>query len=183
MNADFERQINNLPKKGNSLKDKFFNKDYFLRSSEYSISTIEKDVIEFNDKNSITYILMTVGFGCLFIIRLKMKESFLFYPMIIFVTIAIIANFIYLKTKKRKTIRITNSEIEIENVKFEWNDIYDFGLMVKPNRYMTFHELIVFSYSRGKKTYNLFSFQNQEDEIMKNLNYFKKKFESNKNKS
>lgn len=183
MNTDFERQIEILPKKGNSLKDKLFSKDYFLRSSEYSISTIEKDVIDFNDKNSITYILMTIGFGCLFLIRFKIKDSFLFYPMLIFVIIAVIANFIYLKTKKRKIIRISNSYLEIENVKFEWNDIYDFGLMVKPNRYMTYHELIVFSYSRGRKTYNLFNFQNQEDDIMKNLNYFKKKFESNKNKS
>jgi len=45
MNIDFEKQIENLPKKGNSLKDKLFNKDYFLRSKEFNTSTIDKEEI------------------------------------------------------------------------------------------------------------------------------------------
>lgn len=45
MNTDFEKQIENLPKKRNSIKDKLFNKDYFLRSTEFNTSTIDKDEI------------------------------------------------------------------------------------------------------------------------------------------
>jgi len=52
MNADFEKQIENLPKKGNSIKDKLFSKDYFLRSSEFDLSSIDKEEITFNSKKS-----------------------------------------------------------------------------------------------------------------------------------
>ncbi len=45
MNTDFEKQIENLPKKDNSIKDKLFNKDYFLRSTEFGVSTTEKEEI------------------------------------------------------------------------------------------------------------------------------------------
>ena len=47
MNTDFEKQIENLPKKGNSIKDKLFNKDYFLRSTEFGVSNIDKEEIIF----------------------------------------------------------------------------------------------------------------------------------------
>ena len=180
MKVDFEKQIESLPKKKNSFKEKLFNQSYFLRSSEFSSSTINKEEIVFDSKKSNIGLLLMVGLPCVFI-SLKFKDSYVFYPIIIFIIIAMLFNFIYLNNRKRKIIKIDNSGFEIENIKFDWDDIYDFGIMVKPNRYITYYELLVFSSSKGKKVYNLFSFQSEKDDILMNLNYFKKKYETNKN--
>ncbi|RTL13397.1 MAG: hypothetical protein EKK56_05475 [Flavobacteriaceae bacterium] len=179
MNTDFEKQIENLPKKGNSLKDKLFNKDYFLRSTEFGVSTIEKEEIIFDTKKSNNGTLIIIGLAILFIC-FRFKDSDNFIPILIFSGIGMIANIIYLKFRKSKLIKINLSGFEIENIKFEWDDIYDFGALVKPNKYITYYELIIFSKSKGKKVYSLFSFQSDKDEILKNLNYFKEKFETNK---
>ena len=66
MNIDFEKQIENLPKKGNSIKDKLFNKDYFLRSTKFGISTIEKEEIIFDTKKSNNGTLIIIGLAILF---------------------------------------------------------------------------------------------------------------------
>ena len=85
--------------------------------------------------------------------------------------------------RKSKQIKIDKIGFEIENIKYDWDDIYDFGALVKPSRHITYYELIIFSKSKGKKVYSLFSFQSDKDEILKNLNYFKKKFETCKSNS
>ena len=182
MNTDFEKQIENLPKKGNSIKDKLFNKDYFLRSTEFGVSTTEKEEIIFDTKKSNNGTLIIIGLAIV-LICLRFKDSDNFIPILIFSGIVMIANLVYLKFKKSKLIKINLSGFEIENIKFEWDDIYDFGALVKPNKYITYYELIIFSKSKGKKVYNLFSFQSDKDEILKNLNYFKKKFETCKSNS
>ena len=180
MNTDFEKQIENLPKKGNSIKDKLFNKDYFLRSTEFGVSTTEKEEIIFDTKISNNGTLIIIGLAIV-LICLRFKDSDNFIPILIFSGIVMIANLVYLNFRKSKLIKINLSGFEIENIKFEWDDIYDFGALVKPNRYITYYELIIFSKSKGKKVYNLFSFQSDKDDILKNLNYFKGKFEINKN--
>lgn len=182
MNTDFEKQIENLPKKGNSIKDKLFNKDYFLRSTEFGVSTIEKEEIIFDTKKSNNGTLIIIGLAILFIC-FRFKDSDNFIPILIFSGIGMIANIIYLKFRKSKLIKINLSGFEIENIKYEWDDIYDFGALVKPTRHITYYELIIFSKAKGKKTYSLFSFQSDKDEILKNLNYFKKKFETSKSNS
>jgi hypothetical protein len=178
MNIDFEKQIENLPKKGNSIKDKLFNKDYFLRSTEFGVSNIDKEEIIFDSKKSNNGTLIIIGLAILFIC-FRFKDSDNFIPILIFSGIGMIANIIYLKFRKSNLIKINLSGFEIENIKYEWNDIYDFGALVKPSRHITYYELMIFSKAKGKKTYSLFSFQSDKDEILKNLNYFKKKFENN----
>lgn len=180
MNIDFEKQIENLPKKGNSIKDKLFNKDYFLRSTEFGASTIDKEEIIFDSKKSNNRTLIIIGLAIVFIcFRFKGSDNFI--PILIFSGIGMIANIIYLKLRKNKLIKINLSGFEIENIKFEWDDIYDFGVLVKPTRHITYYELIIFSKSKGKKVYSLYNYQSDKDDILKNLNYFKKKFETNKN--
>ncbi len=66
MNIDFEKQIENLPKKGNSIKDKIFNKDYFLRSTEFGVSTIDKEEIIFDTKKSNNGTLIIIGLAIVF---------------------------------------------------------------------------------------------------------------------
>jgi len=178
MNIDFEKQIENLPKKGNSIKDKLFNKDYFLRSTEFGVSNIDKEEIIFDSKKSNNGTLIIIGLAILFIC-FRFKDSDNFIPILIFSGIGMIANIIYLKFRKSNLIKINLSGFEIENIKYEWNDIYDFGALVKPSRHITYYELMIFSKAKGKKTYSLFSFQSDKDDILKNLNYFKKKFENN----
>ena len=180
MTIDFEKQIENLPKKGNSIKDKIFNKDYFLRSTEFGVSTIDKEEIIFDTKKSNNGTLIIIGLAILFVcLRFKDRDNFI--PILIFSGIGMIANIIYLKFRKSNLIKINLSGFEIENIKFEWGDVYDFGVLVKPNRYITYYELIIFSKSKGKKVYSLFNFQSDKDEILKKLNYFREKFETNKN--
>jgi hypothetical protein len=179
MNADFEKQIENLPKKGNSIKDKLFNKDYFLRSTEFGVSTLDKDEIIFDSKNSNNGSLIVIGFASLFIC-FRFIDTDHFIPMLLFLGIGILANLVYFKYRKNKFIKINLIGFEIENTKFEWNDVYDFGALVKPSRHITYYELMIFSNSKGKKSYNLYVFQSDKDDILKNLNYFKKKFEANK---
>ena len=116
----------------------------------------------------------------MFFICLRFKDSDNFIAILIFSGIGMIANIIYLKFRKSNLIKINLSGFEIENIKFEWSDVYDFGVLVKPNRYITYYELIIFSKTKGKKVYSLFSFQSDKDEILKNLNYIKEKFETNK---
>lgn len=182
MNTDFEKQIENLPKKGNSIKDKLFNKDYFLRSTEFGISTINKEEIIFDTKKSNNGTLIIIGLAIV-LICFRFKDSDNFIPILIFSGIGMIANLVYIKFRKSNLIKINLSGFEIENIKFEWDDIYDFGALVKPNKYITYYELIIFSKSKGKKVYSLLSFQSDKDEILKNLNYFKKKFETCKSNS
>ena len=180
MNIDFEKQIENLPKKGNSIKDKIFNKDYFLRSTEFGISTIGKEEIIFDTKKSNNGTLIIIGLAIVFIC-LRFKDSDNFIAILIFSGIGMIANIIYMIFRKSNLIKINLSGFEIENIKFEWSDVYDFGVLVKPNRYITYYELIIFSKTKGKKVYSLFNFQSDKDEILKKLNYFREKFETNKN--
>jgi hypothetical protein len=177
MNSDFEKQIENLPKKGNSLKVKLFSKDYFLRSSEFGLSSIDKEEITFNSKKSNIGLLMIIGLAFLFI-SYRFKDSDYFIIIVLLLAIAMIANVIYLINRKNELIKINTLGFEIEKTNFDWNDIYDFGALVKANRHLTYYELIIFSDSKGKKVYNLFSFQSDKDDILKNLNYFKKRFES-----
>jgi len=176
---NFERQIENLPKKGSGIKDLFFNKDYFLRSTEFETSAIEKEQITFSNKTSNSKILITTALACFFIC-FRFKEKDIFISMLLFTGISLIVCFIFLKNKKEKIIKINNLEIEIENSKFDWRDIYDFGVLAKPNKYYTYHELIIFSHSKGKKNFNLYGFQSDTNEILKNINYFKKKYEISK---
>ena len=67
MKVDFEKQIESLPKKKNSFKEKLFNQSYFLRSSEFSSSTINKEEIVFDSKKSNIGLLLMVGLPCVFI--------------------------------------------------------------------------------------------------------------------
>ena len=182
MNTNFEKQIENLPKKGNSLKDKLFNKDYFLRSTEFGISTINKEEIIFDNKKSTLGNFLLAGIAAVFV-TLRFKEPIVIYSIISIIVIVMILGYFFTSNRKNKIIKINLLGIEIENITFLWNDIYDFGVLVKPSRYITYYELIIFSNSKGKKVFNLFSFQNDKDDIIKNLNYFKNKFESNKTDS
>ena len=120
MNTDFEKQIENLPKKGNSIKDKLFNKDYFLRSTEFGVSTTEKEEIIFDTKKSNNGTLIIIGLAILFIC-FRFKDSDNFIPILIFSGIGMIANLVYLKFRKSKLIKINLLGFEIENIKFEWD--------------------------------------------------------------
>jgi len=182
MNIDFEKQIENLPKKGNSLKDKLFNKDYFLRSKEFNTSTIDKEEIIFESKKSSIGNFVLAGTAAIGV-SFRFKESIITYSAIIIIVIVMALGYFFTLKRKSKLIKINLSGFEIENIKFEWDDIYDFGALVKPNKYITYYELIIFSKSKGKKVYSLFSFQSDKDEILKNLNYFKEKFETSKSNS
>ncbi len=182
MNIDFEKQIENLPKKGNSLKDKLFNKDYFLRSKEFNTSTIDKEEIIFESKKSSIGNFVLAGTAAIGV-SFRFKESIITYSAIIIIVIVMALGYFFTLKRKSKLIKIDKLGFEIENIKYEWDDIYDFGALVKPTRHITYYELIIFSKAKGKKTYSLFSFQSDKDEILKNLNYFKKKFETSKSNS
>ena len=179
MNIDFEKQIENLPKKGNSIKDKLFNKDYFLRSTEFNTSTIDKEEIIFESKKSSIGNFVLAGTAAIGI-SFRFKESIITYSAIIIIVIVMILGYFFTLKRKSKLIKIDKLGFEIENIKYEWDDIYDFVALVKPTRHITYYELIIFSKLKGKKVYSLFSFQSDKDEILKNLNYFKEKFETNK---
>jgi len=116
-------------------------------------------------------------------VSFRFKESIITYSAIIIIVIVMALGYFFTLKRKSKLIKINLSGFEIENIKFEWDDIYDFGALVKPNKYITYYELIIFSKSKGKKVYSLFSFQSDKDEILKNLNYFKEKFETSKSNS
>ncbi|WP_445714411.1 hypothetical protein [Flavobacterium sp.] len=180
MNTDFEKQIENLPKKGNSIKDKLFNKDYFLRSSEFGISTIDKEKIIFDSKKSSLGNFVLAGTAAI-VVSFRFKESIVTYSAIIIIVIAMTLGYFFTLKRKSKVIKINKIGFEIENIKFEWDDIYDFGALVKPTRHITYYELIIFSKTKGKKVYSLYNYQSERDDILKNLNYFKEKFETNKN--
>ena len=179
MNTDFENQIENLPKKGNSIKDKLFNKDYFLRSTEFGVSTLDKDEIIFDSKNSNLGNFILAGTAAIFV-SFRFKEPIATYSAIIIIVIVIVLGYFFTLKRKNKAIKIDKIGFEIENTKFEWNDVYDFGLLVKPTRHLTNFDLMIFSNSKGKKSYNLYAFQSDKDDILKNLNYFKKRFKVNK---
>ena len=179
MNTDFEKQIENLPKKGNSIKDKLFNKDYFIRSTEFGVSTTEKEEIIFESKKSSIGNFVLAGTAAIGV-SFRFKESIITYSAIIIIIIVMTLGYFFTLKRKSKQIKIDKIGFEIENIKYDWDDIYDFGALVKPSRHITYYELIVFSKAKGKKTYSLFSFQSDKDEILKNMNYFNKKFETNK---
>ncbi len=166
MNTDFERQIENLSKKGNTIKDKLLNKDFFLRSTEFGVSTVEKEEIVFNSKKSnfVNYLLS--GFVAIFV-AFKFKEPVVTYSVICIIIVVLIIGYSFSLIKKSKIIKMNYLSVEIENSKFEWNDIYDFGVLVKPSRYITYYELLIFSNSKGKKVFNLYSFQKDKDNIIK----------------
>lgn len=179
MNIDFEKQIENLPKKGNSIKDKLFNKDYFLRSAEFGVSNIDKEEIIFDSKKSNLGNFLLAGSAAVFV-ALRFKEPIVIYLIISVVIIVMTLGYFFTLNRNHKIIKINSLGFEIENIKFEWDDVYDFGVLVKPNRYITYYELIIFSNSKGKKVYSLYRFQNDKGDILKNLNYFRDKFEKSK---
>ncbi|GAA4051822.1 hypothetical protein [Flavobacterium chungnamense] len=175
MNENFDKTIDSFPKKGNFITNNLLNKPYFLLSSEFTNSAVNENEVFFKSSQSNKSLLLIIGISCL-IISLKFKNSLFYYPLLIFIALAMAFNFFYLKNKKVKTIKISDFNIEIENVKYEWSEIYAFGVMVNPNRYLTYYTLIIFSNLKGKKEHNLFSFQSQQDDIIKKMNYFREKY-------
>jgi hypothetical protein len=170
MKGDFQKQIDNLSKKGGFISSK----PYFIGSSEFSNSNNSDNEIEFKSTNSNNSLLIIIGIVSL-VLSLRFKESIFFYPLLIFIAITMTINFIYLKTKKVKTIKINSLGFEIDNIKYNWDEVHDFSVKVNPNKYLTFYHLIIFSNSKGKKEHNLFSFQSQQDNIINNLNCFREK--------
>jgi hypothetical protein len=177
MNQNIEKLIESLPKKKNSIKSKLLNQSYFLRSTEFNKTIIYKSEVEFNSKDSNKGILLIIGLACLFI-SIRFKDSEHFITMLILSIIGFLGNIIFLNCRKGNTIRINKTGFEIENTKFDWNDIYDFGVLIKPNKYMNVYHLILFSNLYGKKEYNLFSFKNKEAKIVETMIFFKDKFNS-----
>ena len=105
MNTDFEKQIENLPKKGNSIKDKLFNKDYFLRSTEFGVLITEKEEIIFESKKSSIGNFVLAGTAAIGV-SFRFKESIISYSAIIIILIVMTLGYFFTLKRKSKQIKI-----------------------------------------------------------------------------
>lgn len=182
MNQIIENKINELTKKERYVIDYIFSNSYFVRSNEFG-STISnfKETISFDNHASKNYIYFVFGFISILMGLRSFEDTF---SLKIFVAslVLLVLIYIYYQFKKKEFININEIGIKIKTDFFAWNQIYDFGFTIIPQTKTSLYVLEIFKNDVSRISYKLHGFNNPE-EIMKTMNFFRNRYNSNTNHS
>lgn len=179
-NPELENLINKQSKPANKVIDFIFSNPYFVRSSEYdSIIKRYQEEIVFTNKESNNFIYFVLTFITLIIGFKAIEEVSSRYLFFIFLGI-ILLFFWYNSTRKLKQIKISEKGIEIEESKYFWNQIYDYGFTIVPKHNTSDYYLEIFTQTGVKLSFGLYDFK-EPDAIIETMNFFRNKYNSKKN--
>lgn len=181
-NSELEKLIEKQPKKKISVINFVFNNPYFVRSTEYG-STIEnyKEEIVFNNAGSEDYIYFVFGF-IIFIFGFRAIEDVCSRCVVLGLLLVLLFLVWYNKIKKIEEIKISETGIEINKIKYFWNQIYDYGFTIEPKHKSSTYYLEIFTFVSEKVRFGLHNYSNPE-EIIETMNFFRNRYNSRRNSS
>lgn len=176
-NSEIEKLIEKQPKQKNMVIEFLFDTPYFVRSSEY-VSTIEKysEEIVFTNKDASKFIYVVLGFITLIFGFRAIEDVSSRYLVLVFLLILVLV-FWYNKTRKLEEIKISEEGIEIENTKYFWDQIYDYGFTIVPKHKSSDYYLEIFTMTGVKLTFGLYNYSNL-DGIIETMNFFRNRYHS-----
>lgn len=86
--------------------------------------------------------------------------------------------FFYYKYRQKIVITITSSGVELNTSFYNWNEIYEYGLLITLKHNYESYVLLLFLKNETKFSFELNEFNNPE-EIIETMNFFRNKFISN----
>lgn len=169
---NFQLIIESLPKKRNFLTHEILHKPFFVKSENFeSLTTKYPEELIFRD-NEINYFFAFFPFAMCFLVIFKcdlQSDNFYFSIGIIVFLLSLMIN---LKFKRHRLIIINKKGFKIDNDKFLWEDIYDYGVFVSFGYRKKTQVIYIFSIDRGLKKYDISGFH--QIEIMKTLNSYRR---------
>ena len=179
-NSEIEKLIEKQPKQKNIVIDFLFDTPYFVRSTEY-VSTIEeyREEIVFTNKDASKFIYVVLGF-VIFILGFRAIEDVSSRYLVIGLLLILVLVFLYNKTRKLEEIKISEVGIEIENTKYLWDQIYDYGFTIVPKHKTSDYYLEIFTITGVKLSFGLYNYSNP-DGIIETMNFFRNRYNSKRN--
>lgn len=179
-NPELEKLIEKQPKQKNMVIKFLFDTPYFVRSTEY-VSTIEeyREEIVFTNKEASKFIYVVFGF-VIFIFGFRAIEDVSSRYLVLVFLLVLALVFWYNKTRKLEEIKISEEGIEIENTKYFWNQIYDYGFTIVPKHKSSDYYLEIFTMTGVKLSFVLYNYSNL-DSIIETMNFFRNRYNSRRN--
>ena len=97
--------------------------------------------------------------------------------VVLFFLLVLLLIFWYNKTKKIEEIKVSDEGIEIEKIKYYWNQIYDYGFTIEPKHKSSTYYLVIFTILGEKVSYGLYNYFDTE-EIIITMNFFRNRYNS-----
>ena len=179
-NLELENLIENQPKKKNTVIDFVFDTPYFVRSTKYGsiIKKYSKEIV-FRNTGSDNYIYFVFGF-VIFIFGFRAIGDVFSRYVVLFFLLVLLLIFWYNKSKKNEEIKVSDEGIEIEKIKYYWNQIYDYGFTIEPKHKSSTYYLVIFTTLGEKVSYGLYNYPNR-DGIIETMNFFRNRYNSKRN--
>ena len=178
---EFEIFIENLPKKRNFITHQIFFKPFYKKSTYFKTKNIDgvSEIIFKN--NQINYFVLVFLLASAIFSILNFDKSDDKFYIGIGIIIFVFSIVLYTKFKKHKIIKINENGFFINNEIFYWKDIYDYGLYTQYKPKNSYYCIYLFSFEKGIKSYDFSEFNLKK--IIETMNFFKNRYNSNRNHS
>ena len=182
INPIIESEIEKYPKKLNFVINDFLGASYFIRSKEISANDLRNlnEKIYKSDFEFLLLIICICFFGVIYSLLVH-EYTFNLIAIQFLLLVLLLVGFIYY-WRKVDILKINKNGLESNKELINWNQIYDYGFTIEPKHKSSKYYLEIFMITSKKERFGLCNYSNPE-EIIETMNFFKNRYNSNRNHS